>query len=327
MNIEKIRAGLWGENGHQIHHQLQNYPQIELAAIGAFKPENAEKIKDRFPQAVFCQTLEEMIAIEGLEWISFCSPKRSEQGEQVVRALEAGIHAYAEKPCATSLPGLDRIMAAAQNNRVTFHEMAGTVFANPYWAMRQTVQAGHIGDTVQVLAQKSYPYHLGRPLCEDSDGGLVAQNGVHAMRFVEHITGLRAESIDALQTSLGETRENSDLQMASSLMGRLSNGGLYTVIANYLNPPGFGSWGNEMVRIFGTRGMVEAVDGGQKTRLIIKETDHGGLDLSVTPPDWLKLVLDDVRGENRFPFDLETELHPTRLVLQAAAKAARAGKK
>lgn len=42
---------------------------------------------------------------------------------------------------------------------------------------------------VQVIAEKSYPYHERRPRDEDVDGGLILQCGVHAMRFVEHVAG------------------------------------------------------------------------------------------------------------------------------------------
>lgn len=215
---------------------------------------------------------------------------RSEQARESIVALEAGISVYAEKP---------------------------------WWNMRRLVQGGTIGEVVQILAQKSYPYGPGRPTSEKIDGGLIAQNGVHAMRFVEHITGIKAITVRALSTGLGEIRSGSDLKIASSIMGTLENGGLYTIIANYLNPRGFGSWGNEMVRIFGTRGMVEAVDAGTKTRLVVGNEDRGPLDLSETPPDWLEMVLDHIQGEYRFPFSLADELHPTRMVLRVAESAKR----
>jgi predicted dehydrogenase len=163
--------------------------------------------------------------------------------------------------------------------------------------------------------------HERRPLSEKVDGGQIAQNGVHAMRFVEHITGLQAVTVQAMQTGLGEMRADSDLQMASTVMGQLSNGGLFSIIANYLNPTGFGSWGNEMVRIFGTKGMVESTDGGKRTRLVVGDEDRGPLDTSVDAPDWLTMVLDDVQGCSSMLIDLETELHPTRMVLRARSVA------
>ncbi|MBQ2277508.1 MAG: hypothetical protein II333_02960, partial [Clostridia bacterium] len=58
---------------------------------------------------------------------------------------------------------------------------------------------------------------------------------------------------------------------AASLTMSLQNGGVASVAMNYLNPSGFPGWGNESVRVFGTRGMVELTDGGKRTHLY---TDH-----------------------------------------------------
>jgi predicted dehydrogenase len=319
--VDTVALGLWGGNGHQIHRQLGNYPRLRLVALGGFDPDTERDLHSEFPDASVCADLNELLAVPGLQLVSLCSPMRSEQADHAIAALEAGIHVYAEKPCATTEADLDRILAAAGRSSATFHEMAGTVCEQPYWGMRQLVQDGVIGEVVQVSAQKSYPYHDGRPLDEAVDGGLVAQNGVHALRFIEHVTGIRIATIEALDTPLGDARANSDLRMASSMMGRLENGGVFSVVANYLNPRGFGSWGNEMLRIFGTRGMLESVDGGTRTRLVVGDEDRGAIDISDPAPDWLACVIANAIDQQPMPMDLEAELHPTRLVLRAAANA------
>lgn len=105
---------------------------------------------------------------------------------------------------------------------------------------------------------------------------------MHALRFVEHVAGVRATTIKAMHTNLGEVRPNSGLKMAATMIGGLENGGLFNIVANYLNPTGFGSWGNEMLRIFGTKGIIEAVDGGVRTRLIVGDEDRGPIDTAAT---------------------------------------------
>lgn len=314
-----LGAALWGDNGHAIHSKLSCLPRLRLLAFGGFQGEGREILRAEYPRARECGSFGELLAVPGVEWVSLCSPLRSEQAGQALEALAAGVHVYAEKPVATSEEDLDRLIAAAGRSKATFHEMAGTVCEQPYWAMRKLVADGMIGEVVQILAQKSYPFHDGRPRDEAIDGGLIAQNGVHAMRFVEHITGLRATSVQALQTGLGETREPSDLQMAATLTGCLDNGGLFSAVANYLNPRGTGSWGHEMVRIWGTKGMLEACDAGQRTRLVVGDKDMGPIDVSGTPPDWLARVIAHAADREPMPFDLETELHPTRMVLRARA--------
>ncbi|MCL1856751.1 MAG: Gfo/Idh/MocA family oxidoreductase [Kiritimatiellaeota bacterium] len=310
-----IPVGLWGSNGHQIHGVVERYPELKVVAFGAFADDAA--LRAQYPEAVPCATYEALLDVPGVRLVSLCSPLRGDQAGQAIAALKRGIHVYAEKPCCTTEAELDNVIAVAATGGAIFHEQAGTVCDQPWWAMRQIAQSGQLGDIVQVVAQKSYPFQDWRPLSETVDGGLTAQSGVHALRLVEHVTGIRIATIDALETSLGETRPGSDLKMASSMMGRLDNGGLFSATANYLNQPGVGTWGNEMLRVFGTHGMLEACDGGTRTRLVLGNDDCGTLDTSAQPPDWLRCFLDQILHGTPMPFDLATELHPTRMVLRA----------
>jgi predicted dehydrogenase len=314
-----LNFALWGGNGHQIQNNLERYPRLKLAAFGGFSSSDSDKLSEQYPEATLCESLEDILKQPGVQLISLCSPLRSEQADDAIRCLSKNISVYAEKPCAMNEADLDRILAAASKSQAHFHEMSGTLFEQPYWAMHKIIQSGSIGDVIQVSAQKSYPFYEGRPLSEDVDGGQVAQNGVHALRFVEHVCGVEAADIQALSTTLGEDRDNSDLKMAASMMGTLDNGGLFSIVANYLNPKGFPSWGNEMLRVFGSRGMLESCDGGQRTRWVVGDVDHGSIDTSETAPDFLNLVIAHVADGTPLPFSLETELHPTRMVLRARA--------
>jgi hypothetical protein len=101
----------------------------------------------------------------------------------------------------------------------------------------------------------------------------------------------------------------------------LENGGVASVIANYLNPPALGCWGNEHLRIFGTNGFVESVDGGSRTRLVLNGEDRGPLLLVDPELDYFDLFVAELQGGAGVPFDLECELHPTRMVIRAKADA------
>lgn len=313
---------LHGDNGHQLHGgDALEQQGCEVVACSDFSPGGRARVAQRWPGCTLAEDLDQVLDAGAVDLVILCSSRRSEQAEQAIRCLEAGIHVYAEKPCALVEADLDRILAAAERGGVRFHEMAGTVCQQPYWAMRQQVAAGVVGEVLQVLVQKSYPFHQRRPLSEMIDGGLVAQVGVHALRFVEQVGGVPIASVDALDTPLGESRGESDLRMAASYMGRLANGGLFAGVANYANPAGFGSWGNEMVRVWGSAGMIEATDAGRRTRLVVGDEDRGAIDLSAPAPDFFGRVIAEIRDGAEPVFDLATELHPTRMVLRAAAAA------
>jgi len=317
MKMKKIGIGLYGNNGHQIQHLLENSPIAELVATAAFD-------LAALPKGLRCKKdishytcLEELLKDSRVQLVSLCSPRRMDQASDTVHCLDLGKHAYAEKPCAMTENELDNIIETSRCKGVQFHEMAGTAFDQPYLSMSRIVKAGTIGTVVQVFAQKSYPYAQWRRQDEETDGGLICQNGIHALRFIEHVAGARIKEIQAFETRLGNPVKDGGLQMAASYMMTLENGGIASAVANYLNPEGFGMWGNEHLRIFGTQGFVEAVDGGKRTRLIVGDMDMGVLDLSEPPKEYFTMFIESLLGEMVMPLTLEDELHPTRMAIRA----------
>ena len=322
--MSKIRIGLYGTNGHQIQRELVDHPLGACVATAAFDLDRLPEPLQQDSTITHYATLDELLEDERVDLVSLCSPCRRDQAREAIRCLEAGKHVYAEKPCAMTEADLDLIITTAHRTGKVFHEMAGTAFVQPYRAMRDLVQAGTLGTVVQVLAQKSYPYHDRRPQDEDVDGGLLLQAGVHALRFVEHVAGIKVSQIWAVQTQLGNPGKSdsgpAELRMATSMMMRLANGGVASIIANYLNPPAFGIWGNEHLRIFGTQGFVESVDGGARTRLVLNDEDRGPLALG-DDLAYLDMILASLVGPSSMPMALEEEVHPTRVLIRARADA------
>lgn len=322
---EKTGVGLYGLNGHQVHHLLENNPRARLTGVAAFD-------RARLPEALRNDTtvkdypaLEDMLADPAVGLVVLCSPRRAQQAQEAIACLNAGKHVYAEKPAAFSEAELEEILLAARRNGRTFHEMAGSALEQPWLALREVCAAGRIGTIVQVFAQKSYPFHGQRPQDEDVDGGLLMQVGIHAVRFIEQISGLRVTGVEALDTRTGNPVAGGGLRMACAANMRLENGGIATFIANYANSRKFVTWGNEEVRVFGTDGFVEAVNGGTATHLYLNQEDLGPLPISGKGYDFFEQVLDDVRGEGKLVLSLEEELHPLRVVIRgrAAANASR----
>ena len=312
--MQQTGIGLYGLNGHQIHKHLTNHPHARLVASAAIQ-------RAQLPDGDIRQhaSLDEMLRDPRVELVSLCSPRRRDQARDAIKCLEAGKHVYAEKPCAMTEADLDAILEASRKSGKEFHEMAGSAFAQPYFAMRKIVQTGILGPIVQVFGQKSYPFMDRRPQDEDLDGGLIGQASIHAVRFVEHVAGVRIADVRAVETTFSNPQADTGggLRMAATLMLKLENGGVGAIIANYLNPRGFGSWGNETLRIFGFNGMLECTDGGTRTRLVVGEKDHGPIDTSEPGRDYFDLFIDSLQGRAPMPLSIEEELHPTRIVIRA----------
>ncbi|MDR1304614.1 MAG: Gfo/Idh/MocA family oxidoreductase [Verrucomicrobiales bacterium] len=315
MNHQPTRLALYGENGHQIHHLLARYPQAQLTAVADFPP-------DKLPPELRASirqyaTLDDLLAAADVDAVSLCSAKRSEQAGHAIRALRAGKHVFAEKPCALTEPDLDAIISAARETGCVFREMGAGVFDQPYFAMQQVVRSGRLGDIVQVIAEKSYPYYEGRPQNEDVDGGLAGQCALYCFRFTEHIAGVKVRSIQAVDTTLGNPVAGGGLRMAVALTARLANGGIASLSANYLNQRGVNIWGYETLRILGRRGWVESTQGGQHTRLVIGDEDCGPLNTGSVAPDLFANFLQDIANRHPDADRLPDDLSPTRWAIRA----------
>lgn len=315
--MRKIKVGLYDNNcGHQVTRIFESSPEIKAIPFASCNCPDAEK----YEGIRVYDTLDQMIADSDVELISLCSPNRRLQAAEAIKCMQAGKHVYAEKPCAMTERELDEIMNASEKYGVEFHEMAGSAFDQPFFALRELVLSGKLGEIVQMYTQKSYPLNLHkRPHDENIDGGLLMQVGVHNARFTEHITGLKITDIYAVDTKLGNNVENSELRTAVSYMMKLENGGIASAVANYLNfPKAIGRHGNECVRVFGTKGYAEITDAGRKSQVIIDNENLGPLDTSAKPKNYFEYFIDSLLGLDKMPLSLEDELHPTRMVIRAS---------
>ena len=315
----KLKIGLFGTVGHQIHNDLKDHPKAEIVALCGFAP---EQIPEHLNDACIFQTLDEMLGDETIQLISFCSPFKDDQGGQIIEALESGKHVYAEKPCCLSEAMLDRIIATAKRTGMRFHEMNASSLAQPYCTLRGIVKSGAIGEVIQILSQKSYPWTDWRPKDERIDGGLTRQVGLYTVRFAEHVAGLKVQSLEVKETQLGNDIPGSDCCRAVSLLMTFENGAVGSAVANYCcpQPPDWKQWGYENLRIFGSKGFVESIDAGRIGTLALTGQPPQSLDFSGPSQNMLELFLEEiVTGEDHVPLTLEEELRPTRWVLRVKA--------
>ena len=308
--LPKLRVGLFGSNGHQLNLLLDgSHPLAEVTAVCGIQWPGQPS-----PHIREVPTLDDLLNTD-VDLISLCSPRRSEQARHAIQCLEAGKHVLAEKPAALCERYLDEILETAKRHDRCFREMGSIIQEQPFNSMREIVRSGAIGEVVQIFAQKSYPYYPERAQDEELDGGLFLQVGIHAARMIEYVGGQRLTNIQMIETELGNPASG-HLRMASAFQGMLENGGCASAIANYFNPRGFGQWGNEALRLFGTLGMIEATDGGTRTRMVVGDKDFGPIDTSAKIESSFTVYAQHLLGRGEMPLSLEDEQHPLRVLLR-----------
>lgn len=308
----RVGIGIYGSNGHQIS---QSNMESETAYIAGACDVLADALA---PNIKVYAAFNEMLADDNIKLVSICSSQRRDQADDIILALKANKHVYAEKPCVMDIGQLDYILEMAQERKLLFCEMAGSVFERPYNKVKEIVDSGVLGQIVQVFAQKSYPYQDWRPQDEDKDGGLILQNAIYGIRFIEHVAGQKVAAIDGLETTLGNPKPG-NLRMAAALNMKLESGGIATVIANYLNQPSTNVWGNEELRIFGVNGYLRTnvqnntVEVYTKDAVVVHET--------VNIKSLLQILIECIAGNKPLPVSPYELTRPTRLAIQAKQKA------
>ncbi len=325
-----IKIGLYGKNGHQLPVRLPDTLRAQVVAVADYP---TDALVDAYGSAAGAQNairrypdLDALLNDPEIDLISLCSFPRSVQAAHACQCLEAGKHVLAEKPAALSHSDLEAILATAARTGRIFREMADSFLEAPVRAMRTLVDAGALGEIVQVQTQKSYPWHPNRPQDMISDGGLTRQVGIHATRFIIGATGQPIVGVMGLATGLGNPGAGT-IQIASAFTCTLSSGAVAAMHLNYLNPTNFGSWGNEHLRVFGTRGMVESVDGFRRHLVYLEGKEPLPLELPValTATSYLGYLVTFLLDGTPMPIAWRDELAALRAIL-AAHEAASTGR-
>ena len=86
---------------------------------------------------------------------------------------------------------------------------------------------------------------------------------------------------------------------------------------NYLNPSSFGVWGNDQLRVFGTRGMVETVDGFRRNSLYLPEQESTDLPFpdDLVSPRYIEHYVSYLLDGAPMPTPFEEEMAMTRAMI------------
>ena len=178
-----------------------------------------------------------------------------------IACLRRGLHVFSEKPLATTLDKLDELTRAWRDADRALAGMFNLRYCAWFLTLRQAIDDGLIGEVRQLHGQKSYK--LGRRselyFRRETYGGIIPWVAIHALDWVLQLGG-RCEWVAAAQDS-HMNRGHGELEMTSALLARMENGVIGTVTADFLRPDGAPRHDDDRLRVTGTRGMLEALNG------------------------------------------------------------------
>jgi len=177
----------------------------------------------------------------------------------IIEAANRGCNIITEKPLALDIGTLETVYKAVKTNNVNLMAMLSMRSDQQFVAAKEVYQSGVIGEAVIVNARKSYKWGK-RPAWfgeKDKYGSTIGWVGIHALDFTNFVTGLNFTRIAAMQRNFAH-REFPACQDNCGLLLELDNGGHATVSVDYFRPEDAETWGDDWLRIVGTKGILQA---------------------------------------------------------------------
>jgi predicted dehydrogenase len=164
---------------------------IEVVALAESDPARLHSAAQDYPDAIATQNLEVMLAAD-LDGVVIATPNGL-HAQQAVACLEHGIPVFCQKPLATSLADVERVVAAARSS----DRLLGIDFCYRHVSgmheLRERLQAGEIGDVVAVDLTFHNAYGPDKSWCQDrrlAGGGCLMDLGVHLLDLSLWLQGM-----------------------------------------------------------------------------------------------------------------------------------------
>jgi predicted dehydrogenase len=225
---------------------------IELAAV--MDPVGCEEIAAEFGVPHACTTVEELLAVPGLQAVYIASPVFLHL-EQIEACATAGKHILCEKPLTLTSVQAREAVAACEAADVFLQEGYMMRFHGAHRAIRQAIQEGRIGKLVYLRAQLScwYPPIPGawRQDPATGGGGSLIDLATHLYDLLESLAGPIVEVV-AMTANLVQDYPSED---AATTLLRFANGCHATVDTFFCIPD---EASRTRLEIYGSRGSILA---------------------------------------------------------------------
>jgi myo-inositol 2-dehydrogenase/D-chiro-inositol 1-dehydrogenase len=204
MTGEAIRIGFVGAGSIAGVHAGILSTDERARVMHVFDPDadRVESFVRRFGAAA-APTLDDLLG--SVDAVYICSPNAL-HADTAVRALDAGLHVFCEKPMATSLEDATRVLASAEKARGVYQAGFNRRFATVYKELRRWIEAH--GPPASALIKMNRgelraPAWTGDPVIS---GGFIYETPIHMLDLLRHLFGeptevvVRARSVVYPQT-------------------------------------------------------------------------------------------------------------------------------
>jgi predicted dehydrogenase len=185
---------------------------IEVAALAESDPTRLQSAAEAYPDAIAAQNVEAILDAD-LDGVVIATPNGL-HAQQAIACLERGIPVFCQKPLATNLFDVERVVAAARGA----DRLLGIDFCYRHVSgmheLRRRLRAGEIGDVVAVDLTFHNAYGPDKSWCQDrrlAGGGCLMDLGVHLLDLSLWLQGMPpTERVRSRLFARGEPVQASD---------------------------------------------------------------------------------------------------------------------
>lgn len=261
-----MRLGLIGAGRIGRHHagMLSRLPEVEALLIADAVGDRSEALADDFPFATATSVDEIFGDVDAV----LIASSTDTHAEFLIRAAEAGVTAFCEKPIALDLESTRRAVLAAEAAGITVQMGFQRRYDPAINAIRAQVQDGALGTPYLVRSQTHDPEPPPLDYVAVS-GGIFKDCLIHDIDAVRYVTGQEVVSVMASGAVLGfeEIGRYGDVDTAT-VTAEMSGGTLVQLSALRHDPVGydvrlevFGS-GTSLAAGWGPRSPIHSTDPG-----------------------------------------------------------------
>ena len=320
--MDKIRVGFIGCGGNASGHigRVLDIPEAEVVALCDVDQGSLQRAKERnsqaaeLPEFTHYQEMLEQVELDAVE----ISTPHTLHFEQIMAALDKGLHVLTEKPMVCTVDHARQVIAKAEETGKVLMISYQRHLQAQYRYVRNQIAAGELGDIQFISAlqdQKWYQGTIGlwRQQMALSGGGQLNDSGSHLLDIALWMTGLEVAEVQAYMEYF-----DSEVDINSALSLRFRNGALGT-IAVVGNSPTGGMW--EDITIWGTKAVVYIRQGQifYKTQHSNEVYEVNNLPGSTTPD---QNFIDAILGRDQVQVPPECGLRVIELTEAAWASAA-----
>jgi len=219
-----------GNAGYAVVRNVANVAGVVLAGVADTRGESLEPFRDKRDVRLF-DRVEEMCASNEIDAVWIATPNEF-HAQHTITAANQGKHVILEKPMAVSLEECDRMIAAAEKNRIKLL-MHSKVSEPPVVKMREVVASGRLGRVIQISTWNYKGWldsaRLPSELDTTKGGGVLYRQGPHQIDIVRCIGGGMVKSV---RGSVGRWNPDFDTEGNFTVLLEFEDGTPATLVFN-----------------------------------------------------------------------------------------------